>query len=146
MTAELGVVFQPRPTALTWHCPTFFTLGLFQAGQRAFPKRNEAQALAIRTSCPWPSLLEASGWNTGSRTFFRGSQAAQGPTPVGISVRVSTPSARPPQGTLEITDTSPPFLCWKKPESRRGCDLPKTKGSLGLRWAWHLVLLLFLRN
>lgn len=56
--------------------PTFFTLGLFQ-GQRAFPKRNEAQALALRTSCPWPSLSEASGWNAESRTFFHGSQARQ---------------------------------------------------------------------
>lgn len=55
--AELGVGFQPQPTALTWLLPSFFTLGLFQAGQRAFPKRNEAQPLAYMYFLPQAILV-----------------------------------------------------------------------------------------
>lgn len=36
--------------------------------------------------------------------------------------------------------THHPHFSVGKMESRRGCDLPKTKGSVGLRWTWHLVL------
>lgn len=43
------------------------------------------------------------------------------------------------QGPLR-SPTHYPHFSVGKIEPRRGWDLPKTTGSFGLRWAWHLVL------
>lgn len=67
-------------------------------------------------------------------------ETAQGPTPVGIHVRGSTPSAPVLHEGPSRSPTRRPHFSVGKTESRRGCDLPENEGSLGLRWARHLVL------
>lgn len=131
------MVFQPQPTPLTWLLPTFFILGLFQAGQRALSKEKGGLALGLY-------VLPAPG-----HPCWRLLGGMLGLEPSSVALRLDSPTPNTSWDKCQSEHSLCPVLhtlihhphfSVGKTESRRGCDLPKTKGSVGSRWTWHLVL------